>query len=354
MILQWLLGAAAIVVMFLLLVTPHEAGHFAFAKLFKVRVIEFAVGLGTTVWTRRWGGTQYSLRAIPVGGYNRLGGMEPGDYEDPQGFHGKSAYQRVMILLGGPLANFLMAAVIMTGVYLTQVNTDPGRVYAVSANSPAYQQGIRPGDSIQAVEGTPVRKTEDIRSAEDAKPGQPLVFTIRHSDGRTFTATITPEFDTSRHRYLIGIEGQPVVTPGDAVKNGVTFPIVATALIGQGMYQLATGQIPGGFFGPEGATGPIGIGYITYHAATEGLVSYLGIVALLSMALGLANLLPLPALDGGRIVVVLAERLRGRPFDREREMAVQRAGLVALLALMAVIAFFDVQRIFTGAFGVPK
>ena len=106
--------------------------------------------------------------------------------------------------------------------------------------------------------------------------------------------------------------------------------------------------------GPEGATGPIGIGYITYHAATEGLVSYLGIVALLSMALGLANLLPLPALDGGRIVVVLAERLRGRPFDREREMAVQRAGLVALLALMAVIAFFDVQRIFTGAFGVPK
>jgi regulator of sigma E protease len=108
--------------------------------------------------------------------------------------------------------------------------------------------------------------------------------------------------------------------------------------------------VPGGFLGPSGVSGPIGFSYLAYHAASEGVVNYLVIAALLSMALGLTNLLPLPALDGGRIVVVLLEKLRGRPFDREREMAVQRAGLLALIALMALIAFLDVQRIAGGQF----
>ena len=353
MIVQWLVGAVSIVFMFLLLVTPHEFGHFIFSKLFKVRVIEFAVGLGQTLWSTTRGGTLYALRAIPVGGYNRLGGMEPGDYADPQGFHGKPAYQRILILLGGPLANFLLAALIMTGVYLTQVNTDPGKVVGVFKDSPAYAQGVRPGDSIRSVDGTVVGRPEDIRNAESAKPGQPLSFVVRHPNGQQFTAIIQPAYDSQYKRYLIGIQSEALVTPVDAIRNGVEFPVVATYLIGSGMYELATGQIPGGLFGPQGATGPIGIGYITYQAAAAGLVNYAGIVALLSMALGLANLLPLPALDGGRILVVLAEKLRGKPFDREREMAVQRAGLVALLGLMALIAFFDVQRIVTGQFGVP-
>ncbi len=341
---------AAIVALFLLLVVPHEGGHFALAKVFGVHVREYSIGMGTRIWSTVRSGTLYAVRVFPLGGYVRLAGMELDDYEDPNGFHTKPAYRRVLILLAGPAVNFVVATLLMTGVYVTQINDDPGRVVGVYQNQPAYAQGIRPGDSIRAVDGRPVRRSEDIRAAEDRKPGQPLQFLVRRENGSTFTALITPQYDKTQQRYLIGVQTSPLFTSGQALLSGVTFPFVATAAIGQGVWQVATGQVPGGFLGPSGVSGPIGFGYIAYQAATAGLVSYLVIAALLSMALGLTNLLPLPALDGGRIVVVVLEKIRGRPFDREREMAVQRAGLVALFALMALIAFFDVQRIASGQF----
>ena len=131
---------------------------------------------------------------------------------------------------------------------------------------------------------------------------------------------------------------------------GVTFPYHTVIGIGGGMAELASGKIPGGLLGPNGATGAIGIAYLTQQAANQGLATWLYLLAVLSVALGLANLLPLPALDGGRIVVVLIERVRGRAFNREREMQFQRAGLVALLGLVAVIAYFDIERLVTHQF----
>src|ERR1700716_434668 len=311
--------------MFLILVGPHEFGHFAFAKLFKVGVYEFSLGLGTRLWSMTRSGTVYSIAAIPFGGFVRLPGLQPGASDAPSSFHSKPAYQRLLILFAGPLVNFLMAALIFTGVGFLQLNSDPGKVLGVARDGQAYAQGIRPGDTILTVDGRSLSKPDDIRKVEDAKPGQPLTMTVRHEKGGAFTTL-------------------------NAVQSGALFPFAATKVLVQGMYQLVTGQIAGGFFGQQGATGVVGFGYFTYQAAAQGLVSYLTLVAFLSMALGLTNLLPLPALDGGRIVVVLLEKLRGRPFDRKREEAVQRAGLVALLALMALIAFFDVQRIATGQF----
>jgi regulator of sigma E protease len=355
--LQDLLGAlaaigawAAILPLFLLLVVPHEGGHFAFAKLFGVWVREYSIGMGPRLWSSVRSGTLYALRALPLGGYVRLAGMEPDDYADPNGFHGKHAYQRVLILLAGPAVNFVIAAVLFTGASLLQLNDDPGKVILVAKDSPAYAQGIRPGDSVRAVNGKPIHVTEDIRAAEQGSPGRPLTFLVRRQDGSTFTTLITPAYDKASKRYLIGIESPPLVSPRQALVSGLTFPVVATQAIGQGVWQVASGQVPGGFLGPSGVSGPIGFSYIAHHAATEGLVNYLGIAALLSMALGLTNLLPLPALDGGRIVVVLLEKIRGQPFDREREMAVQRAGLIALFALMFLIAALDFQRIFSGQF----
>lgn len=342
---------AAIVALFLLLVVPHEGGHFAVAKLFGVQVREFSIGMGSRIWSTVRSRTLYALRAFPLGGYVRLAGMEPDDYEDPNGFHAKPAYQRLLILLAGPAVNFVVAMVLMTGVSLfTQVNDDPGKVVGVVKPSPAYSAGIVPGDSIRSVDGQPLRQSDDIRNAEDRTKGQPLVVVVRRPDGSTFQTRVTPNLDPSSHRYLIGVNAAQVVTPEEAALNGVTFPFTSAVAIGQGVWQVATGQVPGGFLGPSGLAGPIGFSYLAYHAAAEGLVSYLVIAALLSMALGITNLLPLPALDGGRIVVVLLEKLRGRPFDREREMAVQRAGLLVLIALMALIAVFDVQRIATGQF----
>lgn len=345
-----LIGTVAIAGMFLLLVGPHEFGHFMLAKFFRVGVYEFSLGMGNRIWSTVRGGTLYALRAIPLGGYVRLAGMEPGDYEAPSGFHSKRALQRLLILAGGPVINFVVATLIMTGVYLTQLNQDPGKVVGVLSDGPAYAQGVRPGDSIVSVDGRRLKAPEDVRKAEDAKPGQPLTFTLRRANGTTFNATITPTYNEQDKHYLVGVQTARIVTLKDALAGGISFPVVATVVIAQTMYQVATGQIPGGLFGQEGATGPIGFGYLTYHAAAEGLVAWLALAALLSMALGLTNLLPIPALDGGRMLVVILEKVRGRPFDRARVEAVQRAGLIALLAFMALIAFFDVQRIATGQF----
>lgn len=373
---QVVLGVVAIVLMFLLLIAPHEGGHFLFAKLFRVRVIEFAIGMGPRIWGRGEapasaalegagapavpaGPTVYSWRLLPIAGYVRLGGMEPGDLDGPDGFHSKPAYQRLLILFGGPLVNFVVAALIATTVYLMVMNPFPGKIGAVLPNTPASAAGLRVGDVITEVDGQPVSRPETIRDAEARSKNSPLQLTVKRPDGTTFQATVTPAYDAQYKAYLMGIRtqgtlatlgGQPVMTPLDAIEGGVLFPVQAVQVIWQGLYQLVTGQIPGGVFGPQGATGPIGIGAITYSAANEGILSWLYVAALLSVALGSANLLPLPALDGGRMVVVLLEKLRGRPFDRERELAFQRAGLVALLALMGVIAYFDIQRLVTGQF----
>lgn len=343
LLISWIVGVLAVVGMFLLLIGPHEFGHFALAKLFKVNVIEFSLGMGTRLWSGTRNGTFYALRLLPIGGYVRLSGMEPGDYESKNGFHTKKAWQRILVLLAGPGVNFLVAALAATAIALTQVNTDPGRVTYVLQPSPAWSAGIRAGDHIDSVNGQPVSSEGQIRSIVSADNGQPLTLVVRHG-GKAETLTITPQYNSDQKRSIIGV-GTQLYTPQQALLAGITFPFFAAVGIVMGIYALASGQIPGGLLGPQGATGAIGIGYITVQAAQAGWVDWLNIVAILSVALGLANLLPLPALDGGRIVVVLLEKIRGRPFDREREMQVQRFGLVALLALVAFIAYFDIQRI---------
>ena len=347
-LLTGLLYVVGIAGMFLLLIGPHEAGHFFFAKLFKVRVIEFSIGAGTKLWSTTRGGTLYAIRLLPILGYVRMGGMEAGDFEDPNGFHSKPAWQRIVILAGGPAANFLVAALLITAVGLTQVNTDAGKVFNVVPGSPAATAGLQPGDSIRAVNGKPYTNPGLIQQEEAAAPGSPLTLAGVHSNGQPFTVSVTPICDPNCH---VGV-GVPrkLMSTETALVTGVTFPVVATGEIVQGIWSLISGQVEGGLFGPKGLTGPIGIAAVTEQSVNQGPLTYIFLVALLSVALGFTNLLPLLALDGGRIVVVVIEWLRRRPFDRTAEMNFQRWGLVALIALAAVISFLDIQRIATGQF----
>jgi regulator of sigma E protease len=352
-LLSWVLAVLAIPAAFLILIAPHEAGHLLVARLSRMRVHEYSIGLGTRLWEHTIAGTRTVIRLLPVGGYVRIAGMEPGEFDHPDGFHRKPAWQRVGVLLAGPIANFLVAMIAASAVFLTQVNQDPGRVGSVTVPSAAYDAGIRPGDRIVSVDGRQVNAAEDIRREVESHPDQAISVVVIKGDGKRETVQLTPRYDASLDRSIIGIGTYPIFTPGQAILTGVTFPVTASVGIVVGIYQLASGQIKGGLLGPEGATGAIGIGYLTIQAARAGWVEYLWLIAVLSVALGLANLLPIPALDGGRIVVVLLEKLRGRPFNREREMQVQRYGLAALLALVAFIAYFDVQRIMNGEFQFP-
>src|ERR1700716_380372 len=339
--------------MFLLLIGPHEAGHFLFAKLFKVRVIEFSIGAGTKLWSATRGGTLYALRAIPILGYVRMGGMESGDFEDPNGFHAKPAWQRIVILFGGPAANFLVAMLLVAGLGLSQVNTDPGKVFNVVSGSPAAAAGLQTGDSIRAINGQPFARPGMIVDVEhQGAPGDPLTLTGVHSNGQPFTYVVPPKCNPQvPPQCLIGV-GVPrsLVTVQGAVTSGVVFPFVAIGGIVRGLGALVSGRLPGGLLGSQGLTGPIGIADIAVQSVNQGLAPYIFLVALLSVALGFTNLLPLLALDGGRIVVVVIEWLRRRPFDRASELNFHRWGLVALIALAAVISFLDIQRIATGQF----
>jgi regulator of sigma E protease len=341
------LGVAA---MFLLLIAPHEAGHFALAKLFRVRVLEFSIGAGSRLWSVTRGGTLYAIRAIPIIGYVRMGGMES-DFDDPSGFHRKPAWQRIIILAAGPAANFLMAILLVTGLELTQLNTDPGKVLNVVQGSPAAAAGFQTGDSVKSVNGKALTNPRLIRQEEDASPGQPLVITGVHPDGKSFTATVTPKCDAQLKQCQIGVGMPPrLISWRTAVNDGISFPFVAIANIVTGLGQLVTGEVPGGLLGPNGFTGPIGIADVAAQSVSLGPGTYIFFVALLSVALGFTNLLPFLALDGGRVAVVLLEVLRRKPFDRAAELNFQRVGLAALLALAAVISVLDIQRIATGQF----
>src|SRR6267143_1687469 len=181
-----LLVVIAVAGMFLILIAPHEAGHFALAKLFKVRVIEFSIGAGTKLWSTTRGGTLYAIRAIPVIGYVRMGGMEAGDFEDPSGFHHKTPWQRILILAAGPAANFVVAILLFTGLGLTQVNDDVGKV-------------------------------------ENAAPNAAIVVTGVHANGQPFTYIVTPQCDPKTNQCQVGLSVMGVVTVKDAVVNGLAF-----------------------------------------------------------------------------------------------------------------------------------
>src|SRR5579872_1103202 len=191
-LLGYVLYAIGIAGMFLLLIAPHEAGHFLVAKLFKVRVIEFSIGAGTKLWSTTRNGTLYALRLLPILGYVRMGGMEAGDFEEANGFHSKHPAKRIAILAAGPVANFLVAMVLITGATMTQLNSDPGKVLAVVKSSPAAQAGLLPGDHIATVDGKAITTPENIQQAEVAASGRSVVVTGTHADGRPFSVEVTP------------------------------------------------------------------------------------------------------------------------------------------------------------------
>jgi len=156
---------------FLILIAPHEGGHFLLAKLCKVRVIEFSIGAGTKLLSFTRDGTLYALRLLPILGYVRMGGMEADDFEQPNGFHSKPPLQRIAILAAGPAANFLVAMLLTTGFGLTQLNDVPGKIVRVVPATPAAMTGVQVGDRIQFVNGKPVNAPGKIQEQEKAAPG---------------------------------------------------------------------------------------------------------------------------------------------------------------------------------------
>jgi regulator of sigma E protease len=371
-------------VMLSILITLHEYGHFLVARRNGVRVNEFSIGMGPQLygWTSPKSGTLYSLRALPIGGYCAMQGEDNKTNEAEQqreflaaqtretrddnvekardgkpvlaedNFQAKTPWQRLAIVLAGPFANFLLCYLLLfVGAVTFGIASDGSQplIGALVKDSPADAAGLRTGDRLTAINGTPVASGKTLIETIHGSLGKTLKITYSR-DGAETTASIVPKQCPAPESQAWGCIGfSPVPTFervgfGQAVvASGYGFVNIANTTFG------SIGMLVTHFTKYIGQTaGPIGMGQAAATIQDFGWGPYFQLAAMLSFALGLFNLLPIPALDGGRAAFIIAELLRGKPVDPEKEAMVHFAGFAVLIALMLARAFFDILRITNG------
>jgi regulator of sigma E protease len=341
----------AVVAVFGLLITVHEFGHFIVAKLNGVKVLEFNVGFGTPLLRTHRGETAYALRAIPLGGYVRLAGMDDGE-TGPRSFNEKPVWRRVLVIAAGSVTNLVLPLLILFPVVAASAGL-PVVVREVIAGRPADKAGLRHGDAILNVDGQPVTALTDVRRLVNGANGQPVVVHLKRTDGALEDVTITPLHVQQKNPqtgvvstvYMIGIAPGGSFDPVRGLPDTTrVYGGLWSSLLG-GYGQLFGGRIPGGLTGPCGISGPVGIVRQTAAAAQGGLEELAFFAAFLSLNIGILNLLPLPALDGGRLAFLTLEAIRGKPIDPRNEQRVHYIGFMVLITLILLISYHDLSQL---------
>lgn len=335
------------VIIFSLLIFIHEFGHFIVAKLVGVRVEEFSLGMGPKAFSFTKGETMYSIRLLPIGGYVKMpgeAGLEEDDdlsADDPRRFNNKSVLQRAAVIAAGPIMNFLLAIVlfsyILSSIGVPFYSSDIGRVLE---NSPAEKAGLLKGDKIIAVEGKQVDEWLDVITLIHGRSGENLEITVLR-DTEEKDLSISPVYDKEKKQDLIGIEAtKPIIKKYGILQSvGVsvqrTYDVVALTL--SEITKMILGKV-----GTEGVAGPVGIVKIIGESAKVGILSIINLTAFISISLGLMNLLPIPALDGSKLVFLLIEGLRGKPVDPRKENLIHFMGFALLMIFMLFITYKDI------------
>ncbi len=332
-----------------LLIVAHEAGHFLAARGFGMRVERFSVGFGPVVLAFRRGETEFAVSALPLGGYVRIAGMGPGEADDPSDrglFSNQAAWRRFVVILAGPAMNYV-AAILIAWAALATVGLpapDPApHVGKLVAGMPAEAAGLRPGDAIAAVSGAPVDTWEGLVRELRRHPGEPIVLDVlRPSAGAEPVRVALPITPTPQG--TVGFQQAAVARrapAGAALVDGVR---LTNANAGAQLSAFAAlfKRRPSA----KGAVGPAGIIQQLVQAARDGLSPFLGFVWTISVVLAILNLLPIPALDGGRLVFLAYEIVARRRVDEKVESYVHFAGFVLLVGLiLAVTVFGDLPRL---------
>lgn len=326
------------IVVFGLLIMVHELGHFLTAKAVGMQVQEFAIGFGPGILKFKKGETLYSLRIFPLGGYVKVLGEE-GDGADAEGsYQSKTVIQRFLFVFAGAFMNFILALVLFTIIFAGfGVPSNIPEIGAVMEGGIADQAGFRSGDFILEVDGTSVQTWTDLVEEISSQPNKNLNFKVSRN-GQITNIQATPEFDSQAERGMIGI-GQAYKSLGliNAIKESFHQTFFVATMIFQSLIMLFRGQASTGDL-----AGPVGIVMMVGETAKYGLASLLSFTALLSVNLGILNLLPIPALDGSRLVFLLVEAVRGKPVDPEKEGLVHIIGFGVLLLLMVFILYNDI------------
>lgn len=337
------------------IVVIHELGHFWVARRNGIRTPEFSVGFGPLIAKTVHNGVQYSLRAVPLGGFVKIAGMAIAlegdetneDQEIPQKerFDSLSLIKKIAIIVAGPINNLLLAfaTLILMPIFLgvpMDIQTDQAIIGFVDAKTPAYEAGLTTGDRIVSIDGNPIEKWEDLVNTVNRNPEKPLRFVIQRGD-RTFERTIKPYRHPGTHKGLIGIQA-PIVFEklplNEAVVYGVKQSFYSIVAVVEAVGRLIVGKERASGIGPIGMVGTI------QQATNSGMFYLLSIFASFNLFLGFFNLLPipLPLLDGGWVSILILERLRKKEFTPNQKSIAQMIGLGLMLALFVLITLGDI------------
>lgn len=327
----------AAIFVFGLLILAHELGHYYVARLTGIRVLELAVGFGPKLlsWTKN--GIDYSLRAVPLGGFCRLMGENPEEAEDPDSFPKKPIPSRMAVLMAGSGMNLALAILVFFLIFFFIIGTptDTAEVGYIVENSPAEETGLEVGDRIISIDNEPVQNFDDVVAVISVRPNEEFPITVERN-GEEVSYSITAEEEP---------DGRGIIGIGRMLERYSFFSSVQHSFRQFGMilasfYYVLSGQAP------LEVAGPVGIVHVIGEVAQTGFVNLLMLTALISINLGIINLLPIPALDGGRILFLIIEALRGRPIEPEKEGLIHFLGFALLITLILFITYQDVLRLF--------
>lgn len=362
----------AFVLILSVLVLVHELGHFLFAKRFGIKVEEFGFGFPPRVFGKRIGETMYSINLLPVGGFVKLYGEDAAgggsvkssklkvqSYDIEKAFFARPAWQRAIIVLAGVVMNFLLAVVLISYLFSAHgvaVPTENIRVVDVVKESPAQISGFKTGDEIITVDGKRVTKTEDFAKIVKEKAGKPIQVVLSRK-GRKFNVEITPRTKVPQGQGPIGVAISNIEVKKypwySAPFFGTLEAIKFSLMIFQGLSEMVINLVLYGRT-PTGVAGPVGVAQLTGQAVSYGMVATLWFAALLSLNLAVINVLPIPALDGGRLFFIVIELITGKKISPRYEAMAHAIGLAILLALILFITFFDIVRVLSGQSLLPR
>jgi regulator of sigma E protease len=330
-------------------VLPHEIGHYIFALRAGIRPLELGLGFGPKLFSFKKGKTVYSINAFPLGGFIRIAGLSPDEekndppYPPEESYMNKSPIKKALTILGGPLMNFVFAFLLLSFIFMafgapTGISNE---VASVIKGSAAERAGFMAGDRIISINGIKVDKMEAAIDIIHKSSGKELGIILGRGD-RRFAVLATPEYDKKLKAGLLGFGPKVIFTrygPISALVLGAKQTLTTALVILSFLWLLISGGAA-----LSDLAGPVGIAQFTGQAAQGGIASFLGFAAFLSINLGIVNLLPLPALDGGRALFIALEAIRKKPLPLEVENRIHYVGFALLMALAALLTVNDIMR----------
>jgi regulator of sigma E protease len=357
------------------LVLVHELGHYLVAKFFNVKVEEFGFGFPPKAWGKKIGETLYSINWLPIGGFVKLYGEDDAGggrlkvpnskkqetKDEKRAFFAQAIWKRFLIVFAGVFMNFVLATVLLTYLVMAQGIPNPGKdvfIAAVVKNSPAEKAGVQVGDKVVSVDSVVITSSEQLISYTKQHLGQQITLKIQDTKNKIQNTTVTPRVHYPSNEGAMGVAvvTNVIVTkypwyqaPFVGLKEACYQSWMILSGLGQLVGQLVTrGQVP------QGLAGPVGIAQITGQFVQMGVNPTLSLLALLSLNLAILNVLPIPALDGGRLFFIVFEAVFRRKISPKAEGYAHAIGMAVLLALIVLITFHDVVRIATGGSLLPK